>query len=150
MNSDLHSLPVRLLSPTAQTPKRGSDQAVGYDLRADLGGSGQRILGVGMRLAYQTGIAVAIPPGFYGRVAPRSGLAYNFGIDVLAGVIDPDYRGEIKVILLNTGNEPFVVAHGDRIAQLIIERCVTPSITVVESLDDTVRGIGGFGSTGVG
>ena len=82
-------------------------------------------------------------------VAPRSGLAYKKGIDVGAGVIDEDYRGEVGVILFNFGEEDFEVAPGDRIAQLILERIATPDVEVVSDLDATDRGAGGFGSTGV-
>jgi len=83
-----------------------------------------------------------------GRVAPRSGLAYKHGIDTLAGVIDADYRGPVGVILANLSENDFPVKIGDRIAQLIVERVVMPSVVVVDQLEDTVRGAGGFGSTG--
>jgi dUTP pyrophosphatase len=83
-----------------------------------------------------------------GRVAPRSGLALKHGIDTLAGVIDADYRGPVGVILANLSDKDFPVKIGDRIAQLIVERVVMPSVVVVEQLEDTVRGAGGFGSTG--
>ena len=94
--------------------------------------------------------------GTYGRIgiflclqkAPRSSLALNFGVDVLAGVVDSDYRGEIRVILLNTGTEPVVLSPGDRIAQLIVEKIADLCVTEVSSLPTTVRGEGGFGSTG--
>jgi len=92
---------------------------------------------------------MAIPVGCYGRIAPRSGLAFKSSIDVGAGVIDPDYRGEVKVLLFNLGNCDFKAEAGTRIAQLIIERCETPPVVEVDSLDDTERGAGGFGSTGI-
>ena len=96
-----------------------------------------------------TGLAFGIPVGNYGRVAPRSGLAYKNSIDVLAGVIDADYRGEVKVILANFSDNDFQVEEGMRIAQLIIEKYTLTTLAEVETLDDTVRGAGGFGSTGV-
>jgi dUTP pyrophosphatase len=108
-------------------------------------------LGAGQRILVKTGIKVAIDDGYYGRIAPRSGLAYKNGIDVLAGVIDSDYRGDVGVILLNTSNTTFVIKNGDRIAQLVIEKIYTGGIDVVQSVADilpTARGEGGFGSTG--
>lgn len=95
-----------------------------------------------------TDLAIEVPAGCYGRVAPRSGLAAKHGIDVGAGVIDEDYRGNIGVILFNHGKEAFVVKRGDRIAQLICERIVYPVLEEVEKLTATERGAGGFGSTG--
>ena len=102
----------------------------------------------GTRLMIPTGLQMAVPPGYYIRVAPRSGLAYKHGIDVFAGVVDSDYRGEARVILFNSDTEDFVFTHGDRIAQLIIEKIETPGVQEVTELPDTVRGAGGFGSTG--
>ena len=98
----------------------------------------------------KTGISVAIPEGCYGRIAPRSGLAVKRFIDVGAGVIDADYRGEIGVVLFNHSDEDFVVKPGDRIAQLILEKIETPTVKEAEELPDTKRGTDGFGSTGVG
>jgi dUTP pyrophosphatase len=97
-----------------------------------------------------TGIAVQIPPGSYGRIAPRSGLAYKHFIDVGAGVVDSDYRGEVKVLLFNFNDRAFRVSYGDRIAQLIIEKYTPTVIQEVETLDESQRGEGGFGSTGIG
>eukprot|EP00958_Prasinococcus_capsulatus_P023990 scaffold3691_cov394-Prasinococcus_capsulatus_cf.AAC.10 len=102
----------------------------------------------GGRALVKTGLSIAIPQGTYARIAPRSGLAYKSGIDVGAGVVDYDYRGEVGVILFNFGNEDFQVRKGDRIAQLILEKIATPEVVEVSDLDDTVRGEGGFGSTG--
>eukprot|EP00339_Tiarina_fusa_P004578 CAMPEP_0117047582 /NCGR_PEP_ID=MMETSP0472-20121206/32881_1 /TAXON_ID=693140 ORGANISM="Tiarina fusus, Strain LIS" /NCGR_SAMPLE_ID=MMETSP0472 /ASSEMBLY_ACC=CAM_ASM_000603 /LENGTH=111 /DNA_ID=CAMNT_0004760333 /DNA_START=40 /DNA_END=372 /DNA_ORIENTATION=- len=96
----------------------------------------------------KTDIAIAIPSGHYGRIAPRSSLAWKHSIDVGAGVIDSDYRGNIGVILFNLGDEPFTVKTHDRIAQLIIEKISTPAVVQVDELDDTERGEGGYGSTG--
>lgn len=101
--------------------------------------------------AVDTGIVIQIPSDCYARVAPRSGLAFKKGIDVLAGVIDSDYRDSIKVILMNHGPEPFRVSKGDRIAQLVFERIYTPNLVEMdrESLTNTARNTGGLGSTGV-
>lgn len=95
-----------------------------------------------------TGVAVVLPVGTYGRVAPRSGLAVKHGINVGAGVVDPDYTGEVKVLLFNHGVDAFEVKRGDRIAQLILERCETPDVEEVGVIAETARGAGGFGSTG--
>ncbi len=95
-----------------------------------------------------TGLAIATPPGTYGRIAPRSGLAWKKMIGIGAGVIDADYRGELKVVMFNHGDEAFEVAEGDRIAQLILERIETPHVVEVVDLGETDRGAGGFGSTG--
>ncbi|KAJ0025575.1 hypothetical protein Pint_08938 [Pistacia integerrima] len=96
-----------------------------------------------------TDLSIAIPEGTYARVAPRSGLAWKHSMDVGAGVIDADYRGPVGVILFNHSDVDFEVKAGDRIAQLIIEKIMTPDVLVVEDLDSTLRGEGGFGSTGV-
>jgi dUTP pyrophosphatase len=90
-----------------------------------------------------------IPHGHYGRVAPRSGLAWKKSIDVGAGVIDEDYRGNVGVILFNFGDEDFVIKQGDRVAQLILEKISTPEVEEVDELPETSRGDGGFGSTGI-
>jgi len=97
----------------------------------------------------KTDLSIAVPAGTYGRVAPRSGLAWKHSIDVGAGVIDADYRGNVGVILFNHSDKDFKVEIGDRIAQLIIERIELPHVQEVDELDDTIRGGGGFGSTGV-
>lgn len=91
---------------------------------------------------------IAVPDGTYGRVAPRSGLASKFMIDVGAGVIDADYRGNVGVLLFNFGSEEYKIRAGDRIAQLILECIKTPEVQELPNLDDTDRGDGGFGSTG--
>lgn len=100
------------------------------------------------RALVSTDVAIAVPAGTYGRIAPRSGLASKHFIDVGAGVIDEDYRGEVKVLLFNFGEEEFKVEKGDRVAQLVLERIVTPEVQVVEVLAESGRGAGGFGSTG--
>ncbi|MDC1215658.1 dUTP diphosphatase [bacterium] len=98
----------------------------------------------------KTDLSIAIPKDTYARVAPRSGLAWKHFIDVGAGVVDYDYRGNVGVILFNHSDTDFAIQHGDRVAQLILERITTPEVVEVEDLDDTARGAGGFGSTGVG
>ena len=107
-------------------------------------------LAPGARHAFATGFAIAIPAGYEVQVRPRSGLALKHGITCLntPGTIDSDYRGEVKVILANLGSEPFVIARGDRIAQLVPAAVERATLTEVDSLDETVRGAGGFGSTG--
>jgi dUTP pyrophosphatase len=136
---------VTRLTPNAILPVRGSAGAAGYDLYATDG----YVVLPGHRVVVSTGVAVQLPPGTYGRIAPRSGLAVKHGLDTLAGVIDPDYTGELKVVLVNTDMRvPFVIKPGYRIAQLILEQYV--SADVVEGvLPDTTRGADGFGSTGI-
>ena len=95
-----------------------------------------------------TGIVLALPPGHVGLVWPRSGLALRHGIDTLAGVIDSDYRGEVRVVLVNHGGEPFAIARGDRIAQLLVQKVERVEFVARDTLDATTRGAGGFGSTG--
>ena len=131
------------LDSRAVLPKRGSALSAGLDICAieDVEIQPKQ------RALARTGFAVAIPPGFYGRVAPRSGLAVKQGLDVLAGVIDSDYRGEVCCILYNTGDEPIHLPAGSKICQLILEQIVTPEATWVNDLDATARGAGGFGST---
>jgi dUTP pyrophosphatase len=132
------------LDDRAVLPKRGSVLAAGLDVC----GIEDLEIGPKQRALARTGLAVAIPPGFYGRVAPRSGLAVKKGLDVLAGVIDSDYRGEICCVLYNTGDETINLPAGSKICQLIIEQIITPEATWATELDDTARGAGGFGSTG--
>lgn len=136
---------IKKLLDNAVTPKKGSDGAAGYDLYS----TDSYTLKPGERRLFKTGISMAIPSHLYGRVAPRSGLAYKSGIDVMAGVIDSDYRGDIGVILINHGVHNFVVNEGDRIAQLIFEKIgYVDYFDVVDELPDSVRGEGGYGHTG--
>jgi dUTP pyrophosphatase len=139
------SLGVKKLTYDAILPTRGSGGAVGYDLYSNCDG----VIEGGNRGLISTGIAVSLPPGVYGRVAPRSGLAMKNGIQVGAGVIDPDYTGELKVLLFNHGSKDLEVKMGDRVAQLVLERCETPPVEEIGLLQETIRGEGGFGSTGV-
>ena len=115
---------------------------------ADLHGVEAFTLEPGERRLVPTGLAVEIPHGFYGRVAPRSGLAMRHGIDTMAGIIDSDYRGELKVLLINLGHETVSFDAGERIAQLIIERVAGCDYVWSEELSETERAEGGFGSTG--
>jgi dUTP pyrophosphatase len=132
------------LDPRAVLPQRGSALAAGLDVYSieDLE------IGPRHRGMARTGLAVAIPPGFYGRIAPRSGLAAKSGLDVLAGVIDSDYRGEVCCLLYNTSDEAIRLAAGSKICQLIVEQIITPDAAWASDLDETARGVGGFGSTG--
>lgn len=138
-------LRVQLLDNQARAPIRATGGAAGYDLVSVEGVT----IEAGDRALIRTGLAIAVPPGTYGRIAPRSGLAVKHGIATAAGVIDADYTGEVKVLLMNHGKEAFSVTSGDRIAQLVLERIETPPVEVVDRLDNTERGAGGFGSTGV-
>jgi len=132
------------LDPRATLPTRGSVHAAGLDLYSleDVSIPPKE------RVLVPTGLAVAIPEGHYGRVAPRSGLALKYGLDVLSGVIDADYRGEIRCILYNTGDEIIQLPARSKICQLIIERIVTPEAVWSDQISETERGGGGFGSTG--
>jgi dUTP pyrophosphatase len=124
--------------------------AAGMDLRAAVAEGAPLVLRPGERAAAPTGIAIALPGGYEAQVRPRSGLALRSGVTQLntPGTIDSDYRGEIKVILINHGEEAVTIRRGDRIAQLVIAPVVRATWIVTEALDDTARGDGGFGSTG--
>jgi dUTP pyrophosphatase len=139
------SLGVKKLTDDAIIPTRGSDASVGYDLYSVVDTTVPCQAG---NAVIATGIAIVLPPGCYGRVAPRSGLAVKHCIQVGAGVIDPDYTGEVKVVLFNHGDKDFEVKKGERIAQLVLERCETPPIEEIGQLEETLRGSDGFGSTG--
>ncbi|XP_062159267.1 deoxyuridine 5'-triphosphate nucleotidohydrolase [Alnus glutinosa] len=138
-------LRVKKLSEKAVLPSRASSLSAGYDLSS---ATEIKVPARGKALV-PTDLSIAIPEGTYARVAPRSGLAWKHSIDVGAGVIDADYRGPVGVVLFNHADVDFEVKAGDRIAQLIIEKIMTPDVMEVEDLDSTVRGGGGFGSTGV-
>ncbi|XP_011024411.1 PREDICTED: deoxyuridine 5'-triphosphate nucleotidohydrolase [Populus euphratica] len=144
-NIPSYLLRVKKLSENAVLPSRGSPLSAGYDLSS---ASKAKVPARGKALI-PTDLSIAIPEGTYARIAPRSGLTWKHSIDVGAGVIDADYRGPVGVILFNHSDLDFEVKVGDRIAQLIIEKIVTPNVMEVEDLDATVRGAGGFGSTGV-
>ncbi len=141
-------LRVRRVHPGAQLPKYMSDGAAGMDLFASL--DAELTILPGKRALVGSGIAVALPPGHEAQVRPRSGLAYKHGVTVLnsPGTVDEDYRGEIKVLLVNHGDEPFVVKPGERIAQLVVAKVERVTLEEQTALDDTTRGAGGYGHTG--
>jgi len=137
-------LQVAKLSEHATIPTRGSSSAAGYDLYSAVDVT---IPARGKGLV-KTDIQVKVPHGTYGRVAPRSGLAWKQHIDIGAGVVDEDYRGNVGVVMFNHAENEFVVKKGDRVAQLVCEKIAYPDIEILDTLDETVRGEGGFGSTG--
>ena len=134
----------RKLDARAVLPTRGSSLAAGLDMYSieDVA------IEPGQRSLARTGLAVSIPEGHYGRIAPRSGLALRTGLDVLSGVIDADYRGEIGCLLYNTGDETINLPAQSKICQLIIEKIIMPAAVWAEEISETDRGSGGFGSTG--
>lgn len=145
-------LKVRRLSERAFLPERQSAGAAGLDVAACLPDQPAGIRMEPGRIALvPTGLAVAIPPGFEGQVRPRSGLASKFGITVVnaPGTIDSDYRGELRIALINLGPEPYTITHGMRIAQLVIAPVAHVAVEESSLLDETERGHGGFGSTGL-
>jgi dUTP pyrophosphatase len=131
-------------------PQPQSALAAGADLAAAVAEGESLSVPPGGRTLVPTGFALAIPPGYEGQVRPRSGLAAKHGVTVLnaPGTIDADYRGEVKVLLVNHGDAPFAVTRGMRIAQLVIAPVTAAAFAEVEALPDTTRGAGGFGSTG--
>lgn len=141
---------IKLLTPTATAPTYATDGSAGLDLYAD----GDAVIHESGSALIATGISMEIDVDKCGQIWARSGMAVKFGISVKAatekgaGVIDSDYRGEVKVLLFNHGDAPYQVKRGDRIAQLLILPCYRPKIEIVDSLDETERGAGGFGSTG--
>ena len=139
----MSSFQVKLNYEDSQAPTRGSDEAAGYDLYSY---ESETVVPKQIKLI-DTGISIRVPEGTYGRIAPRSSVSKK-GILINAGVIDRDYRGPVKVMVHNLSNNDYVIKKNDRIAQLILEKIKTPPVELVEELDDTVRGEGGFGSTG--
>lgn len=142
------SVHVETLSPSVTLPQRATPGAAGYDLRAYLPDGPMTLPPLGRALV-PTGLRFALPVGFEGQVRPRSGLAVRHGVTVLnsPGTIDADYRGEVKVLLVNLGAEPFVIDDGERVAQLVVAPHAVVAF-VRGALDETARGEGGFGSTG--
>ena len=130
-------------------PAYESDEAAGMDIRAAL--DEPRTLKPGERDLIPTGLQMALPVGYEAQIRPRSGLAYKHGITMLntPGTIDSDYRGEVKVLAINHGDQPYKIEHGDRIAQMVIAPVYQPQIEETDSLPESNRGKGGFGSTGV-
>lgn len=137
---------IKKLRDNAIAPARATAGAAGFDLYS----AEAAVLRPGERAVIPTGYAIALPAGCVGLVWPRSGLAVRGGLDVLAGVIDADYRGEVAVVLINHGAETVALAPGDRIAQLLIQPVLAPDLEEEDDLGVTHRGAGGFGSTGVG
>jgi dUTP pyrophosphatase len=134
-----------------ELPQYETPLAAGADLRAALPIEAPMTLAPGARALVPTGFAMALPAGYEAQIRPRSGLAYKYGITCLntPGTIDADYRGEIKVLLINHGQESFTINRGERIAQMVIAPITQPRFISTESLPETKRGAGGFGSTGV-
>jgi len=137
-------LRIKKLHDDAIIPKRAYPSDAGLDLF--LCGEA-KICHAGTRTILPTGVSLAIPNGYYGRIAPRSGLSVRYGLDVMAGVVDASYRGEVKVVIFNSDERPVSFSNGDSIAQLIIERIALPEVVSVKSLDDTERGENGWGSS---
>ena len=139
------------LSPTAQSPIQGSEQAAGWDLYADLEHQARITLAPGEYRKISTGIAVALPEGTFGALYPRSGMATKRGLTLAntVGIIDADYRGCVIAVIKNTSDTVQYIDHGERIAQLIITPYCPAILNEVESIGTTARGNGGFGSTGV-
>jgi len=152
MNDDIVKVSLTPLENAVglQLPTYATEQSAGMDLTAALDEAVE--IDSGDRLLIPTGLSIALPKGYEAQIRPRSGLALKHGITVLntPGTIDADYRGEIGVLLINHGKEPFTVERGMRIAQMVIERHATVEWEVAEELESTDRGAGGFGSTGTG
>ncbi len=130
-------------------PERATAHASGFDLRACV--FGPLVVPVGARALIPTGVAIAVPPGYEAQLRPRSGLALKSGVTLLnsPGTIDADYRGEVRVILVNHGTVPVTIARGDRIAQMVIQTVPDVDLEPVDELPETERGAGGFGHTGI-
>jgi dUTP pyrophosphatase len=152
----MSAVAVRVMQPPhgagLPLPGYASAGAAGLDLRAAVSDGDPLTLAPGARALVPTGVAIALPEGYEAQVRPRSGLALKHGVTCLnaPGTIDADYRGEIGVILINHGGEPFTVRRGDRIAQLVVAPVVEATLSLVDDLDGTVRGSRGFGSSGTG
>ena len=141
----MNRVQVKVLDMDAHIPTKAHADDAGWDLYANE----NVVIYPGDRMVIKTGIALAIPSGYYGRIAPRSGLAVKNGIDVLAGVVDAGYRNEIGVVLINHHfDKQFPIAKGDRIAQIIFERVDPFGLELVPELNSAERGMGGFGSSG--
>jgi dUTP pyrophosphatase len=135
---------IKRLKPDGRIPTRAKSSDAGYDLYSTV----DLPITPTARELVSTGIAIEIPKGYYGRIAPRSGLAVKAGVDILAGVVDSGYRNEVKVVMINLGQGLVSINKGDRIAQLIIEKCHDAEWEEVKELSDSDRGEGGFGSSG--
>lgn len=144
--TNMHVLKFVKLSPAASCPSKATAGSAGFDLYS----AQETLIRPFSRALIFTDLQIAVPQGHYGRIAPRSGLAINNFIDVGAGVIDEDYRGNVGILLFNFSSEPFYVRVGDRIAQLICEKISHPTLVEAQSLDVTARATRGFGSSGTG
>ena len=144
MSKDTQDLQIQLLIPKGKAPTRSTSEAAGYDLYS----SEDIKVPTRTRILVSTDIAIQVPLGTYRRIAPRSGLSVKNCIDIGAGVIDKDYRGQIKILLIIHSDNEFLVQQGDRITQLILEQIKTPDTKTVQSLQATEQGYKGFGSTG--
>lgn len=133
-----------------QLPAYETALSAGMDLRAAVPETQPMVIEPGQRVLAPTGLTIALPAGYEAQIRPRSGLAFKNGVTCLntPGTVDADYRGEVKVILINLGQEPFVIKRGERIAQMVIAPVTQGEWDVVETLSETARGAGGFGSTG--
>lgn len=150
-HSNIKTVKVKKITATAKIPKYSSPFASGADLYADLGGSEETVwVDPGDTISIPTGISLEIPIGLEGQIRPRSGKAYRHNITVLntPGTIDCDYRGEIRVLIINLGRFSVTINHADRIAQLVIAPIVKADFNLVKKLSKTNRGSNGFGSTG--
>lgn len=150
MSNTKLAVPIQKLDHASdlKLPSYETAQSAGMDLTAAINDPLE--LGPGKRSLIPTGIAIALPAGYEAQIRPRSGLAYKHGLTVLntPGTIDADYRGEIKVLLINHGEEPFIIERGMRIAQMVIAQHEQALLNITDNLDETDRGAGGFGSTG--
>lgn len=147
---DLAVLPVAGADTRLLPPRRATELAAGYDIRANFADKTNMTLAPMARALVPSGFSMALPEGYEAQIRPRSGLAYKYGVTVAnaPGTIDADYRGEVKVLLINLGDAPFEISHGERIAQMVIAPVTSAAFQIVTSLPATDRGAGGFGSTG--
>lgn len=147
------TLQVKKLSTTAHLPTKGREEDAGFDLYAHLPGEYSQTLRPGERHLVPTGVAIEVPAGYVASIRPRSGLALKQGVTVLnsPGTIDRGYTGEVQVLLINHGTQPYTIVHGERIAQLVFEAIAPmhPVAVEVQELPDSVRGTSGFGSSGL-
>ena len=141
------SVKIQFLSPNSTAPFQASQGAAGIDLPAAVLGPIWVLPGGTLKVS--TGLAIELPEGYCMDIRSRSGLSFKYGVEAFHGLIDSDYRGELQVLLKNSGTHPFMVANGDRIAQGVIRKIEPVELIVVESLSRTARGANGFGSTGV-
>lgn len=139
---------LKLLYPDAQVPRYATPGASGLDIHAYSSDGTGWVIGPGSRVLISTGIAIELPMGHEAQVRPRSGMALRHGVAAVLGTIDSDYRGEIKVLLVNHSRDAAPIQHGDRIAQLVVAPVASVTVEVVEDLSETARGEKGFGSSG--